>query len=130
MLPQEDGKYLFERFGDGNFSVTQEADYTCIVVPGYALPAGYDREKSDLLLRLQGGYPDIPPDMWWFNPPVLRVDHSTIPQTESTEHYLGRGWQRWSRHLPQGAWQSGTDGLESFFALLRKELVRAVGGTA
>lgn len=128
MIPQEDMYYLVERFGDGSFSVTQEAGYMCIVIPNFCLPTGYNRESSDLLLRLQGGYPDIPPDMWWFNPPVLRADHSTIPQTESTEQYLGRGWQRWSRHLPPGLWRPGVDGLQNFFALLCKDLGKWVGG--
>ena len=95
---------------------------------GFVCPAGFDPEKADLLLRLQPGYPDVPPDMWWFDPPVRREDGQPIPQTEVIEHYLGRGWQRWSRHLPAGQWRSGIDGLESFLALLRKELERCVNG--
>lgn len=130
MLPLEDMKFLTERFGDGNFTVTPESGFTCVVIPGYGLPAGYAREKSDLLLRLQSGYPDVPPDMWWFHPAVMRADGSPIPQTEVTEQHMGRSWQRWSRHLQPGSWRSGVDGLEGFFALLRKDLTKWVGGMA
>jgi hypothetical protein len=39
---------------------------------------------------------------------------------------VGRSWQRWSRHFAAGQWQSGIDGLESFLALVRRELERSV----
>ncbi len=107
-----------------------EANMTCIVFKDYQLPAGFDRDKSDLLLRLKPGYPDVPPDMWWFDPPVRRADGRPIQATEVIEHYLGRSWQRWSRHLPAGQWRSGVDGLESFIALLRKDLEKSVQGSA
>lgn len=129
MLPTEDIKYLAERFGNGSHTLTSEGNMTCLVVRGYHLPAGFDKEKSDLLLRLQPGYPDLPPDMWWFDPPVRRADGQSIPATDVIEHYLGRGWQRWSRHLSPRQWRSGVDGLESFFALVRKELEKSVQGS-
>lgn len=97
---------------------------TCVLFPGYVLPDGYDCSQSDLLLRLSAGYPDVPPDMWWFNPGLRRADGTAIPATEHTEQYLGRSWQRWSRHFTAGQWQSGVDGLENFLALVRRELER------
>jgi hypothetical protein len=96
----------------------------CVVIRGHVLPAGYDRPRSDLLLRLNPGYPDVPPDMWWFDPPVRLADGRNVQATESMESYLGRIWQRWSRHLSAGQWRSGIDCLESFLALIRKELER------
>jgi hypothetical protein len=129
LLPPDDVKYLAERIGNGSQTLTSEANMTCLIFHEFRLPAGFDREKSDLLLRLQPGYPDVPPDMWWFDPPVRRADGQPIRQTEIIEHYLGRGWQRWSRHLSAGQWRSGVDGLESFLALLRKELERSVPGS-
>jgi hypothetical protein len=64
--------------------------------------------------------------MWWFDPPVRRADGQQIPATDAIEHHLGRSWQRWSRHLATGQWRSGVDGLESFLALVRRELERSV----
>jgi hypothetical protein len=101
---------------------------TCVVLPAFALPPGFDRPQSDLLLRLNAGYPDVAPDMWWFDPPVKRADGQTIPATEVVEQHLGRSWQRWSRHFANGQWQSGIDGLESYLALIRKELGRSTPG--
>ena len=126
MLPSNDTKYLTER--GINHSVASEANMTCVVFREFCLPPGFNREKSDLLLRFNPGYPDMPPDMWWFDPPVLRADGKPIPATQVTERHLGRSWQRWSRHLPNGLWRSGVDGLESFLALVRKELERSVPG--
>jgi hypothetical protein len=97
---------------------------TCVLFPTYKLPSGYDRQASDLLLRLNPGFPDVPPDMWWFNPAIRLADGRAVPATEVTEHHLGRTWQRWSRHFNAGQWRSGIDSLESFLALIRRELER------
>lgn len=123
-LTQSEIDYLGERFTD--YRVTSEANMQCIVLPSYTLPTGYAPSRSDLLIRLNPGYPDVPPDMWWFDPAVRPINHPVPPQTECTEQHLGRQWQRWSRHLNPGQWKSGIDSLESFFALLRLELERWV----
>jgi hypothetical protein len=99
---------------------------TCVVFPGYRLPSGYDRPASDLLLRLQPGFPDVPPDMWWFNPAIRLANGRVVPATEVIERHLGKDWQRWSRHFTPGQWRSGVDSLESFLALIRKELERCL----
>lgn len=124
MLPAQDAKYLAERAP--NHTLAQDSNMTCIVIPQFRLPSGFNCAQADLLLRLSAGYPDVPPDMWWFDPPLRRADGQTIPATEVMEHHVGRSWQRWSRHFQPGQWQSGIDSLESFIALLRRELDRSV----
>lgn len=126
MLPPTDTNYLTERAV--KHSITPEANMTCIVLPDFDLPPGFNRTSSDLLLRVSAGYPDVPPDMWWFDPPVRRVDGQEIPATNVIEQHLGRSWQRWSRHFQPGQWRSGVDSLQSFLALIRKELQRAAPG--
>jgi hypothetical protein len=126
VLPATDMAFLTERVV--SHSVSTESNMTCVVLPAFALPPGFDRSQSDLLLRLNAGYPDVAPDMWWFDPPVKRADGQTIPATEVVEQHLGRSWQRWSRHFANGQWQSGIDGLESYLALIRKELARSTPG--
>jgi hypothetical protein len=121
-LPAGDLACLTERGLE--YTTTIEANMICIVIRSYPLPLGYSRSATDLLLRLQPGFPDIPPDMWWFEPAVLRSDGRTIQATEITEQHLGRVWQRWSRHFNGGQWKSGVDTLESFLALIRRELER------
>lgn len=121
-IPQPDIAYLADR--SIPHQVVDEAGMTCIVLAGWKLPAGYNEVSADLLIRLQAGYPDVPPDMWWFDPRVSLTDGRVIPATDVIEHHLGRQWQRWSRHFEAGQWQSGVDGLESFLALVRRELER------
>jgi hypothetical protein len=123
-IPQSDIICLSER--GLNYAVSAEANMTCVVFPNYTLPSGYNQSKSDLLIRLNPGFPDVPPDMWWFDPPLSLVNGRPLQATEVTEHHLGRNWQRWSRHLNAGQWRSGVDSLESFLALIRRELERCV----
>lgn len=123
-LPASDMAFLA---GRGNpFEVVQEGGYNCVLLPGYKLPAGYNVASADLLLRLNLGYPDVPPDMWWFQPAVLRADGGVIPNVDVYENHLGRHWQRWSRHLAAGQWLAGRDSLESFLALIRTDLRKYV----
>jgi hypothetical protein len=128
MLPEADTEQLHAR--GLTFQVTDEGGTTCVVISGWQLPQGYDRETTDLLLRLSPGYPDVQPDMWWFDPPVLRADKTPLPATEVTETVVGRTWQRWSRHFNGGQWQAGIDGLESYLALIRQDLEKGASGVA
>ena len=122
MLPAPDSAFLAERGLD--YSTEVEGGMVCVVVSRWPVPSGYNVQKADLLVRLPTGYPDLAPDMWWFDPAVLRLDGCKIPNTEAVEHHLGRAWQRWSRHLEPGQWHSGVDGIGSFFTLIREELRR------
>ncbi len=124
-LPAVDTGYLTERAGQ--HAVRTESGMICVVLPQFPLPPGFDQTHSDLLLRLSAGYPDVPPDMWWFDPPVKMANGGTIPATEVREAHLGRTWQRWSRHFIAGQWRSGVDCLETFLGLIQRELRREAG---
>ena len=123
-LPQSDVAHLNER-GVPHEIVT-ESGMICVVMPRWPLPSGLDHDTADLLLRLSPGYPDVPPDMWWFSPAVHLANGQALPATNVVETYLGRQWQRWSRHFTAGQWQSGVDGLASFLALVRQDLEHSV----
>lgn len=127
-LPAVDTKFLSER-GLAH-EVLNDSGMTCVILKSWPLPRGYDRVCSDLLIRLSPGYPDVHPDMWWFDPPVRLADGRTLPATEVMQSLLGRNWQRWSRHFNTGQWQPGVDGLESYLALIRRDLERSVPETA
>lgn len=128
MLPPYDQAFLDERHP--GWSQVQEGGMLCVILPGFRLPPGLTTGVSDLLLRLSSGYPDIPPDMWWFEPFVCRVDGAAIDRTDSHEPYLGRVWQRWSRHLDPGHWRSGVDSLESYLSLVNSQLAAAARSLA
>lgn len=120
MLPPVDQDYLQAR-APGH-TVSLDGGMISIVIRSFPLPSGFTIAAADLLLRLSPGYPDVAPDMWWFEPAVRRTDGQDIAATQSQEVYLGRTWQRWSRHFKPGQWRSGIDSLESYLALVRKEL--------
>lgn len=86
---------------------------------------GLDPSRADLLLRLPIGFPDATPDMFWVSP-NLTARGTAIPGTEHAENYLGRRWQRWSRHI--GAqWRPGIDNLETYLAYVRRAMTMAGG---
>jgi hypothetical protein len=128
MLPESDMEHLASR-SPGHL-ISNEGGMICVVLPNFQLPSGFSLNVSDLLLRLSPGYPDVPPDMWWFSPPVRRTDGVAIAATQVEEQYLGRLWQRWSRHFQSGQWRSGIDSLESYLTLVNKELHAAAPSRA
>lgn len=123
-LPETDTAFLAERAVD--HEVVIDGGMTCVIIRAWPLPTGFDRESADLMLRLSPGYPDVNPDMWWFEPAVRLASGQNLPATEVVEQHFGRSWQRWSRHLNGGQWRSGIDGLESYLALIRQDLERSV----
>jgi hypothetical protein len=110
-LPDADARYLIERGIPHVFNSD----------------GGLTSASADILLRFPTGYPDVAMDMWWVDPGLRRADGAEIPATQVIEQYLGRTWQRWSRHFTPGQWQSGVDGLESYLALMRTEFEIAAG---
>ena len=73
----------------------------------------------------QPAFPTLPRTCGGSLPAVKLAGGATVQATDLTETYLGRAWQRWSRHFQPGQWRSGLDGLESYLALIRRELTRA-----
>lgn len=123
MLPNEDRVFLAQRFPEAETSA--EGGMLCVVLPDYSLPTGLAPNRATLLLRLSPNYPDVPPDMWWFKPGLLRVDGQTIPATDVTEQHLGQAWQRWSRHLGTHQWRPGADSIRTYLAILNSSLAQA-----
>lgn len=121
-LPAHDAAFLAERYPD--HQVVIENGMVCVLIPRWPVPPGYSHEHVDLLLRLVPGFPDVPPDMWWTAPTVALATGRPIPAADLQEHHLGRVWQRWSRHLPAGAWAMGSDTLQGYLAQIRTEFQR------
>lgn len=99
----------------------------CVVISDWAMPRGIEPAVADVLLRLPQGFPDSAPDMFWVSPAVT-VGGRTIPGTAANGAYLGRSWQRWSRHFGS-TWRRGVDDLASLLAIVRRCLADAAGVT-
>ena len=109
-----------------DYEVLSDQGMICVLIRNFSLPPGYDRTNTDLLLRLPQGFPDAQPDMFWCDPPIRAASTGNYPQAAaSIEQYMGRSWQRFSRHLAAGAWKPGIDTLRSFLTLVISELKRA-----
>jgi len=61
-----------------------------------------------------------PWDMFWVSPTIRLRTGTYPPASETFETFLGRTWQRFSRHLP--SWRPGIDSLRSFLPLVLAEL--------
>jgi hypothetical protein len=123
MLRPADDEYLNRTGLD--YEVTPEAGLVSLVIKDWPLPEGYEPREVDLLIRLPAGFPDVQPDMYWCDPPVRLTRTGGHPQAaDQFQQFLGRNWQRFSRHLPPGAWHPGRDSLESYITLIRSELAR------
>lgn len=123
MLPSHDEEYLAEK--GLTFEYHREANLL-LVIKGYSLPSGYVPDTTDLLIEIPAGYPGVQLDMFYVDPPVTYVSGERPQATDATATFIGRTWQRFSRHLGGQPWRPGVDGLASFLALVRRDLERAV----
>ena len=121
MLRPVDQAYLDERF---RWDAVVEAGMVCVTMKEYPLPAGLKPADNELLVRLPPGFPDVGPDMFWFDQPVTRTDGAEIPAVQVNEIHLGRSWQRWSRHIGP-RWRPGADDLRSYMAYISTCIDRA-----
>jgi len=105
-------------------SVSSDDSGLLVVLHEFEVPAGLEPRHTDVLIRLPSGFPDAAPDMFWCDPPLQKSGGSPPPGTEGRGTFLGRTWQRWSRHIG-GNWRPGMDGLASYLAYLRRCLAMA-----
>ena len=121
-LPAPDVEFLARRGFE--HEVVADGIMTCVVLKNWMLPPGLSQPTADLLIRLQPGYPDLPPDMWWFDPGLTLANGTVIPADRIPRATSVESRQRWSRHFNSGQWRSGVDGLESYVALIEHEVRR------
>lgn len=114
-LPSKDKTFLmskgleFREISDGaikgliidNFPVKPEGKFTL--------------SSSSLLIILPTGYPDVPPDMFYFQPEIKLSSTNAYPaQADQKPIHFQQVWQQWSRHAPASQWRPGRDGIQSY----------------
>src|SRR5262249_54050748 len=100
----------------------QPGGWSFLVIPEYAVPAGFEPRRVEILIKLPPGFPDAAPDMFWVHPAV-RIN-GNIPRATSNERLLGKNWQRFSWHLASGAWKPGVSDLRNFLACIYSRFLR------
>jgi len=103
------------------YEATPENSIVNLVIKDFPLPSAYTPDTVDLLIRIPPGYPQGNPDMFWTDPHVQKANGGDPHCASVKESYLGRMWQRWSRHW-SAPWRPGTDGLKTFVAATIREL--------
>lgn len=122
-LLEDDRKYL-EASGF-EFEAIDQPGETCLVIKGFKLPEHYTPGTVEMLIKLPMAFPNSNPDMFWTNPTVTLAKGGTPLRADVYETYLGRSWQRWSRHW-SAPWRPGVDGLNTYLASIRSELMRGL----
>jgi hypothetical protein len=120
-LLEEDEEYLKAKRYE--YEATPENSVVNLVIKGFTLPPAYNPSRVDLLIRLPPGYPQGHPDMFWTDPHVQKANGGDPNAASVEENYIGRKWQRWSRHW-SAPWRPGTDGLHTFIAATIRELAK------
>jgi hypothetical protein len=124
LLPTVDTDWLDKR--GFRWEAALDGGMINVIIRDYTLPPGYDHDRSDLLVRLPGSWPDGTPDMFWLLPHVrIHASGAWPDRAAKFVSIAGQTWQRWSRHI-QGGWRSGEDRLSNFLAIVDRALVEAV----
>jgi hypothetical protein len=123
MLRESDEAVLREK--NYNFEVVKENGFICIVLRGFHFPPAYIPREADLMIRLPSGFPSAHPDMFWTSPDVKLISGKYPLQCANHQTYLGKDWQRWSRHWNH-PWRAGTDGLNTYLAAIINDIVRGI----
>ncbi|MFA5848861.1 MAG: hypothetical protein A2X18_07165 [Bacteroidetes bacterium GWF2_40_14] len=124
-LPEFDRDYLLEK--GYQFEEKIDANRNGLILRNWILPDGkFNLQTSDLLILIPNGYPEVRPDMWYFNPAILLAPaHRPARQTQANITFEGKEWQRWSRHYPANEWRSGVDGIHTYLKKVQTALEAA-----
>lgn len=82
-------------------------------------------ESCDLLIMIPQGYATTKLDSFYTSPRLKRTDGADPDRANNETPLFNRSWQFWSRHLNDGEWRVGVDGLSTYLSYIRDELRRA-----
>lgn len=121
-LPGEDLEWLESL--KRPFELLTEGGVLRVLLHAFPVPAGYNVAEVDAVVRIDPGYPDAQIDMVYFHPALSLRTGAPIAAL-CMETFLGKPWQRWSRHrTPANPWRPGIDNLATHFVLVNEWLDR------
>jgi len=90
-----------------------------LLVYDHPVIEGYTRDKVDIAIKIETGYPRAALDMAYFFPGLLRSDNKAI-NALSTQAIDGKQFQRWSRHRsPANPWREGVDDISTHLSMIQ-----------
>jgi len=101
----------------------QPDGWAFLVLSDYALPAGFQPDRVQLLVKLPPSFPDAAPDMFWVHPEA-KTPSGVVPRSTSSERLLDKDWQRYSWHLAAGAWKPGVSTLRDYLHCICARFLR------
>lgn len=121
-LPAKDTAFLAERGYAYEVQPDPSGGAFLIIKDFNVSGGGFTPATTDLMIRIPPQYPMTPLDMWYCDPPIrIATTGQFAPASEAMGSFLGRTWQRFSRHL-NGTWKPGIDSIRSFFVFIQREL--------
>jgi Prokaryotic E2 family E len=102
------------------FVLSEGTGETMVVLSDMPTPPGLKPVKVDVLIRVPSLFPAVNPDMFWVAPPMTTESGALIPATQVTETFIGRQWQRWSRHLQPSQWRPDSDDLGTYVDIVHQ----------
>lgn len=94
-----------------------------VEIPGYPLPAGWNRACTTIVFWVPPGYPAAQPDCFWMDPGQVRLQDGRTPQNTSEGNPVPevgpRGtWFSW--HVQ--AWNPNHDSLLTYLNVIKQRL--------
>ncbi len=103
-----------------------------LIIRAFPTSVLYNKQTTNLLLRVPRSYPDAGLDMFWTDLDLLLVNGSTPNGAQQVEQYLsldvlqdlkGKQWRRFSWHPQFGSasrWNPNLDNLLSYLEFVRR----------
>lgn len=122
-LSEEDVEWL--KRNHSAYRVEQNGPKALLIFEAVSLPVDkFNIPATDILSVLPENYPDSGPDMFWVSPHLALSDGRLAKNTDVYEEFLGKQWQRWSRHFT--GWKSGEDDVQTIYLRIQRALMEAV----
>jgi hypothetical protein len=136
-LPEEDQEFL-DSNGISYELLTERTpegtERRAVLFPGFTFCATLKAQtngslspcdRCDVLVLIPDGYATTKLDSFYTLPRLKRPDGSDPQNANNDTEVFGKKWQFWSRHLEDGDWRQGVDGLRTFLSYIRGELKKA-----
>jgi E2/UBC family protein E len=106
------------------FRVTrcEHEGYAVLILEEYAVPPGWSKRATRMLLKLPVSFPNGKPDMFWTDRDLTLAGGAVPDRADSFESIGGASWRRFSWH-PQ-TWTPGKDDIGTFLEFIDRRLAQ------